>query len=167
MAQIPVGKPEEVAKTINPKDMLSAAKETLSATKEVTKEAIGAAIQKARGTININGESVIGETQRFIGDYVGKEGMYTSALKTPFNATGELLKLNPVGVVRELAEGAGKTIASMVDAVTSPARMAVIAGKEIALFPGQALSKVANSPLAVFNTLQNGFNRITTFLNKT
>jgi hypothetical protein len=148
MAQV-IEKAREFTQAINPKERLSAA------------------INKARDTITTHGNNVMGEIKRLANDYIGEEGMYTSAIKAPFKAAGQLLTLNPIKAVGDLVEGAEKTIGSMTDIVTSPLRFGIAGGKAVkegakkaALFPMQALKKVKDTPLAVFKTLQRGFEKM-------
>jgi hypothetical protein len=136
----------EVAQVINPKERLNQA------------------INRARETIQTHGASVTEEIKRLAGDY--KE-MYGSALKTPFKAIGQLARLNPIQSIKELVDGAGKTLGSMADTVASPLRLAIAGGrtakegvKKAILFPPKALAKVVRTPLTVFETLQRGFNKM-------
>jgi len=128
------------------------------------KERLAEAIAKARETIQTHGASVTQEIKRMAVDY---KDMYGSAIKTPFKAASELIKLNPIESMRELVDGASKTLGSMADAVTSPLRLAVAGGrsakegmKKAVLFPPKALAKIVRTPLTAFETLQRGFNKI-------
>ena len=128
------------------------------------KERLAEAITKARETIQTHGASVKQEIGRLVTDY---KDMYGSAIKTPFKAAGQLLRLNPIESMKELVDGAGKTLGSMADTVAAPLRLTVAGGKAVkegvkkaVLFPPKALSAIAKTPLTVFNTLQKGFNKI-------
>jgi hypothetical protein len=156
--------------TANPKGLTAGAGEAASKAVETgatIKRTAADTINRMKETISTRGNTVAGEIKRLGTDYIGSKGIYGSAIKTPLKAAHKLLTLSPLQAVREVAEGAGKTLGNLADIGFAPARIGVAGGeafinaaKKTASLP----AAIAKSPLKVFGAIQSGIGKFDKYM---